>query len=261
MKVSANLSMMYPEYPFLDRFEAAKSDGFSAVEIQFPYDTGIGEIKKRLVDFQLECVLINVPAGDLMSGGEGLASVPGKTAEYAAAIIECLAYARALKVRCVNVLPGRCVNSGLRQDYLATLKRNLIMTAKNLSPLGITTTLEAINRFDMPDFLIATGREMLEVLEEVKHPAIKAQFDVYHMTRMGVDVTGFIRRHADKIGHLQFADVPGRHEPGTGRVPFDAVFDAIQQSGYVGWVGAEYHPSRKTSSTLNWFRLLDQLTV
>lgn len=256
MKVSANLSMLYPEVAFLDRFEAAKSDGFRAVEIQFPYGTAIGDIKKRLIDFRLECVLINVPAGDLMSGGEGLAAVPGKTAEYAAAIVECLAYARALKVRCVNVLPGRCIKPELRQNYLETFRKNLITTANNLSPLGITTTFEGINRFDMPDFLIATGREMLEVLEDLKHPAIKAQFDVYHMSRMGVDVTGFIRRHAEKIGHIQFADVPGRHEPGTGRVQFDSVFDAIQQSSYVGWVGAEYHPSRKTCSTLDWFRSL-----
>lgn len=255
MKLSVNLSMMYLELPFLERFEAAKEDGFHSVEIQFPYEFSIQDIQARLKENEQECVLINVAAGDLMTGGEGLAAVPGKTAEFAAAVVECMAYARGLKVKCVNVLPGRCTDPSLKTQYLDTFKKNLLRTAKNLSPFGITTTFEAINQFDMPGFLISRGHEMLSILEEVDHPAVKAQFDIYHMSRMGVDVTGFLRRHASKIGHIQFADAPGRHEPGTGRVDFEEVFRVIEESSYAGWVGAEYRPSKPTSETLGWMSL------
>jgi hydroxypyruvate isomerase len=258
VKVSANLSMLYTELPFLKRFSAARRDGFHAVEIQFPYDVPIADIKRALMDNEQRCVLINVPAGDLMSGGEGLASVPGKTAEYAAGVVECLAYARSLNVPAVNVLPGRCFQDERREEYLATFKRNLVMTADSLAPFGITTTFEAINRFDMPGFLVCTGREMLAILGELGHPSIKAQFDIYHMSRMGVDVTGFLKRHARKIGHIQFADMPGRNEPGTGRLRFRDIFAVIEASDYNGWVGAEYRPSLATPATLGWLRQLEK---
>ena len=252
MKTSANLSTLYTELPFMKRFTAARRDGFHAVEIQFPYDYPISDIKRQLIDNDLKCVLINVSAGDLMQGGEGLACVPRKTAEYAAAVVECLSYARALKIPTVNVLPGCCRIPERREEYMATFIRNLQVTADSFAPFGITTTFEAINRFDMPDFMVCTGREMLAIMVELRHPHIKAQFDVYHMSRMGVDVIGFIRRHGRKIGHIQFADMPGRHEPGTGRIKFDEVFATIESSHYEGWVGAEYHPSRATSATLGW---------
>ncbi|WP_028293041.1 hydroxypyruvate isomerase family protein [Oceanobacter kriegii] len=254
MKASANLSLLYSELPFLKRFTAARRDGFRAVEIQFPYQYPIADIKRQLMDNDLKLVLINLPAGDLMEGGEGIASVPGKAAEYAAAVVECLSYARALKVPTVNVLPGRCQQPERREEYLQTFLRNLKITADSFAPFGITTTFEAINRFDMPDFMICTGREMLAIMAQLQHPNIKAQFDVYHMARMGVDVTGFLKRHATRIGHIQFADMPGRHEPGTGRIDFEQVFKTIQHSDYQGWVGAEYHPSMATPRTLEWLR-------
>ncbi|MDO6682710.1 MULTISPECIES: hydroxypyruvate isomerase family protein [unclassified Oceanobacter] len=245
----------------MKRFTAARRDGFRAVEIQFPYDYPIADLKRQLSDNDLECVLINVSAGDLLKGGEGLACVPGKTAEYAAAVVECLSYARALKIPTVNVLPGRCRHPERRDEYMATFLRNMQVTADSFAPFGITTTFEAINRFDMPDFLVCTGREMLAIMVELKHPNIKAQFDIYHMSRMGVDVAGFIRRHGHKIGHIQFADMPGRQEPGTGRVKFDEVFAAIENSHYDGWVGAEYRPSRATSTTLDWMARFEALRL
>ncbi len=261
MKLSANLSLLYTELPFLKRFTAARRDGFRAVEIQFPYDIPISDIRRALTDNQLKCVVINVPAGDLMEGGEGLACVPRKSAEYAAGVVECLSYARALGVPTVNVLPGRCKDPAQRGAYIATFRKNLLMTADSLSPFGITTTFEAINRFDMPDFLVCTGREMLAVMAELKHPGIKAQFDIYHMSRMGVDVVGFIKRNGKKIGHIQFADMPGRHEPGTGKIKFAELFATIDKSGYSGWVGAEYHPSKETPATLRWMRTLEKADV
>ncbi|MAD43457.1 MAG: hydroxypyruvate isomerase [Oceanospirillaceae bacterium] len=256
MKFTANLSLMYTELPFLQRFAAASQDGFRAVEIQFPYDTPICDIQRALRDNQLRCVLINVPAGDLMAGGEGLAAVPGKRAEYAAAMVECLAYARALKVACVNVLPGRCDDENKRVFYLDTFKKNLIKTADSLAPFHITTTFEAINTRDMPDFLIHTADQMLDIINELQHPHIKAQFDIYHMSLMGCKVCEFIESNADKIGHIQFADIPQRGEPGSGDLDFSVIFRCIETSGYQGWIGAEYKPTTDTSATLGWMQMV-----
>lgn len=253
MKLTANLSLMYTERPFLKRFEVARKDGFTAVEIQFPYDTPLTEVKQALNDAGQRCVLINVPAGDLMQGGEGLAAVPGKQAEYAASLVECLAYARALKVSCVNVLPGRCLHESQRAFYLDTFKQNLVKTAETLAPFGITTTFEAINTYDMPGFLISSSQHMFDIIQELDKPGIiKAQFDVYHMSMMGEDVCNVITRNAEHIGHIQFADAPGRQEPGTGNLNFDDIFHTIETSGYQGWMGAEYKPSKTTSTTLQW---------
>ena len=256
MKLAVNLSLMYTELPFLERFAAARKDVFNAVEIQFPYDTPILDIQQALRENNLQCVLINLPAGDLMQGGEGLAAVPGKTAEYAAAMVECLAYARALKVSCVNVLPGRCTDENKRVFYLDTFKKNLVKTADSLAPFNITTTFEAINTRDMPDFLVSTGEQMLGIINELKHPHIKAQFDVYHMSLMGCKVCEFIEHNGENIGHIQFADIPHRGEPGTGDLDFSVIFNCIELSDYAGWVSAEYRPTKPTSKTLQWLEIV-----
>lgn len=256
MKVCANITLLYPELPFIERFGAAAADGFNAVEIQFPYDTSLAAIQHELQQHQLRCVLINVPAGDLMQGGEGLAAVPERQAEFHAALEQCVEFARGLQVDCVNVLPGRCNDEHRRAEYLTTLKNSLQQAVAALAPLGITTTFEAINTFDMPGFLIHSGQQMLDVMDELQLPGLKAQFDVYHMARMGVPLVEFIRQHIGHIGHIQFADTPGRGEPGTGELDFAAVFAAITESGYSGWVGAEYRPTGPTSSTLGWLQLV-----
>lgn len=253
MKLSANISMLFTEQPLLERFGAAKSAGFNAVEIQFPYGEKVADIKAELKAHDLECVLINVPAGDLMEGGEGLASVPGKEAEFAAALVECLSYVTSLRVKRVNVLPGCCKDESKRPQYLETFKRNLKTAADMFKPLGVTVTFEAINTFDMPGFLIHNVQQMLDVVEEINSENIKMQFDVYHMARMeDGDVSAIISRLGDQIGHLQFADSPGRGEPGTGDLDFKSIFYAIEYSSYNGWVGAEYKPSKNTDETLRW---------
>jgi hydroxypyruvate isomerase len=253
MKLAANLSMLFHEQPLLERFGAAKSAGFNAVEIQFPYVETVADIKAQLKEQDLECVLINVPAGDLMEGGEGLASVPGKEAEFAAALVECLSYATSLRVKQVNVLPGRCKDESKRAQYLATFKRNLNTAADMFKPLGITVTFEAINTFDMPGFLIHNVQQMLEVMAESDRDNIKMQFDIYHMARMeSGDISAMISRLGNQIGHIQFADAPGRGEPGTGNLDFKSIFYAIEYSSYDGWVGAEYKPTKNTEDTLRW---------
>lgn len=253
MKVAANLSMLFTEQPLLERFSAAKTAGFNAVEIQFPYVEKVADIKAELIANDMKCILINVPAGDLMEGGEGLASVPGKEAEFAAALVECLSYVTSLKVKRVNVLPGRCFDENKRELYLQTFKRNLNKVAEMFKPLGVTVTFEAINTFDMPGFLVHNVEQMLDVMKDAEHDNIKMQFDVYHMARMEEgDVSALISQLGNQIGHIQFADVPGRGEPGTGILDFKSIFYAIEYSNYEGWVGAEYKPTKNTEETLRW---------
>lgn len=258
MKFCANLSLLYTEVPLIQRFAKAAADGFSAVEIQFPYDTPIVDLQRELIEHNLRCVLINVPAGDLMEGGEGLAAVPGRKGEFSAALVECMAYARALKVECVNVLSGRCLDENKRVFYLDTFYQNLIKTADTLMPFGITTTFEAINTRDMPGFLISTVEQMLATLEAVRHPSIKMQIDIYHMALMRQRLSGLFQEQVDKIGHVQFADIPCRGEPGTGNLDFPTIFKTIKNSGYKGWVAAEYKPTKPTSETLGWFQKQDR---
>ncbi len=253
MKLAANVSMLFTEQPLLERFSAAKSAGFNAVEIQFPYVETVADIKAALIENDLQCVLINVPAGDLMEGGEGLAAVPGKEAEFAAALVECLSYAISLKVKTINVLPGRCFDLSKRELYLATFKRNLNKVAEMFKPLGVTVTFEAINTFDMPGFLIHNVAQMLDVMNEAEYDNIKMQFDIYHMAIMEEgNVCAIINRLGNQIGHIQFADVPGRGEPGTGSLDFKSIFYAIEYSNYTGWVSAEYKPTKNTEDTLRW---------
>lgn len=259
MKFCANLTLLYNEVPFLDRFALAAADGFKAIEIQFPYDTPIAQIQEKLKAHDLRCVLINVPAGDLMKGGEGLACVPSRAAEYAAGLVECISYALALKVEFVNVLAGRCMDEDKRVFYLDTFYQNLLKTAETFSRLGIHTTFEAINTRDMPGFLMSTTEHLLTTIKEVNHPFLKAQFDVYHMGLMAQDIEGFLKHHAHHIGHIQLADIPHRGEPGSGNLNFPVIFKAIMASSYDGWLAAEYKPTMETSKSLNWMKRLNQL--
>jgi hydroxypyruvate isomerase len=253
MKWAANLSMLFNELPLLDRFAAAKSAGFNTVEIQFPYVESISDIRSKLQQHNLKCVLINVPAGDLMDGGEGLAAVPGKEAEFSAALVECVNYAVALNVKRVNVLPGRCMDEAKKPAYLATFKNNLNIAADLFKPLGIMVTFEAINTVDIPNFLIHNVQQMQTIVADSGRKNLAMQFDIYHMAKMEKeDVASIIRRLGKQMGHIQFADNPGRGEPGTGALDFKSIFAAIEASGYDGIVAAEYKPSTLTKNTLSW---------
>lgn len=253
MKWAANLSLLYTEHPFIERFSAAAADGFDAVEIQFPYDTPVSDIRAALDRNGQTCVLINVPAGDLMQGGEGLASVPGKQGAFADALQQCAEYVRILRPSRVNVLAGRCTDKSRYDEYRNVFLNNLRLADEVLSPLGVTVTFEAINTVDMPDFLISTCADMASVIEDLAGLPVKMQFDIYHMAMMQQDVTELLRGNIDQIGHVQFADAPGRNEPGKGALDFASVFAAISETGYAGWVAAEYRPSdASTSRTLGW---------
>lgn len=251
-RFSANLSMLFNEVELIDRFAAARESGFQAVEIQFPYELSAETIRCKLVEHDLELVLFNVAADDLLQGGEGLASVPEKQDKFREALTLAVDYAKALQPDAINVLPGRCLDTSRYPEYLSTFKRNLCLAADAFSPLGIKTVFEAINSLDMPGFIIDTSAKMLAVQDELQRTDIYLQYDIYHMLRMSEDPAAFIAKHADRIGHIQFADCPGRAQPGTGTADWAGIFSAIDRSGYDGWTGAEYKPSGETSASLGW---------
>lgn len=250
LKFSANLSMLFTERPLPERFAAARAAGFDAVEIQFPYELGTADLQRLLAENGLRLVLINVPAGDLMQGGNGLACVPGQEKAFRLAVEQAVDYAGALGVPTVNVLAGRRVPGFTEEACEAVLRRNLEHAVDRLRDIGVATVIEAVNVFDMPRFLVHSMGDMQRLVNAVPH--LKMQFDCYHMSRMGEDVAGALRANLGQIGHVQFADSPGRHEPGTGRIDFNAVFSLLRDSAYAGWCGAEYRPSRATEETLTW---------
>ncbi|WP_150048977.1 MULTISPECIES: hydroxypyruvate isomerase family protein [Methylomonas] len=254
LRFCANLSMLFTELPLEQRFAAAKRHGFQAVEIQFPYELPAERIKALLDEHGLRMVLFNVPADDLLQGGEGLAAVPEKRERFLDGLQQACDYAVTLDALLVNILPGRCLNRARLNDYLSTFIQNLRLAADRLAGIGVTAVFEAINSVDMPGFLLDDHAKMLAVFSELAHPNLGLQYDIYHMSRMQQDCTQFLARHIDKISHIQFADCPGRGQPGSGTVDFDALFDLLRKLNYCGWVGAEYKPTGNTVDSLSWLQ-------
>lgn len=254
LRFSANLSMLFTEVPLLERFALAKQAGFTAVEIQFPYDLDVIEIRDQLEQYQLKLVLINLPAGDLMQGGDGITGVPGREYEFRQALFEGLHYARVLNVPTVNILAGRQPELSDLLPCLETLAGNLRYASREIAACGITPVIEAINGTDMPRFLLQNIAQTQEMLEAVGRPELKMQYDCYHMAMMGEPVLQALQDNLSQIGHIQFADHPNRHQPSTGLLDFKAIFDYIAQSDYQGWTGAEYRPLDTTQQSLDWFQ-------
>jgi len=254
LRFTANLSLLFTELAWPERFDAAKAHGFHAVEIQFPYFMPAEQIQAALQEAGLKLVLFNVDADNLLQGGEGLAAVPGKQLRFKEAVAQTLSYAEILQPEVINVLPGRCLNPLHLAEYRHTFVDNLAYAAEVFAGLGIKTVFEAVNSRDMPGFIIDGSSRMLEVLAEIQHPQLALQYDIYHMKMMGEDCMAFFQQHLDKIGHIQFADCPGRGQPGTGHIDFDNVFSFIQNSAYQGWVGAEYMPAGNSASSLGWLK-------
>lgn len=249
-QVAANLSMLFTDLPLPERASAARDAGFSGVEIQFPYALEAAALRAELERLALPLVLINLPAGDLMEGGAGLAAVPERRPAFARALEQALRYAEVVRPERVNVLPGRLVEGVEREAAVACLADNLHLAAERFAELGIGVCCEAINRLDMPDFLIAGSTELVELLERVGHANVSAQLDLYHMARMGERLPAAISRLTGRIGHVQFADAPGRGAPGTGGIDFAEAMQALALAEYRGWLAAEYRPG--PVDTLRW---------
>lgn len=244
--------MLFKEVELIDRFKMAKEAGFNAVEIQFPYSLSPEQIQQALNEHSLKLVLFNVDADDLLQGGEGLAAVPEKQAQFKRAVEQTVAYAEILKPKVINVLAGRCFDDSQTALYLETFKENLRYALKAFSPLGIKTVFEAINTIDMPQFIVNNSEQMRAIQQEINHPDLLMQYDIYHMYKMGEDCATIIQQYVDKIGHIQFADAPNRGQPSTGEIDFKSLFLSIEQSNYQGWIGAEYNPTGTTLESLAW---------
>lgn len=253
-RFSINVSMMLGEYDFLDRFAAAADLGFEGVDIQFPYEHDAEAVAERARRAGVEIVLINLPAGDLTTGGDGLACVPGREAAFDEAIEQARAYAGVLGAERVNVLAGRvpegCAPNLARETLTGSLRR----AADAFVPDGVTVMMEPCNRFDVPRYCVDRTEEAVAIIAEADRPNLAIQYDFYHRQMTQGRLIDGLRDNLAKIAHIQFADVPGRHEPGTGEVDFANVFSAIDESGYRGWVGAEYRPRGRTEDSLNWSR-------
>ncbi len=252
LRFSANLSTLFKEVPFPERPAAAAAAGFRCVEMQFLYDTTAKTLAADLERLSLEVSVINVPAGDLVEGGEGNAAIRDRQEDFRAGVEMCRRYADILRPRNVNVLAGAPAEARDKPDCLKVLAENLHYAGQALSGVSVGVVVEAINTVDRPGFLLSTPEDVMAAMDAADHANLSMEFDIYHMAMMRIPVVNAFRTHLDRIGHIQFADAPKRNEPGTGTVDFDAVFAAIRESEYDGWAAAEYFPKGTTEEGLGW---------
>jgi hydroxypyruvate isomerase len=251
-KFAANLSMLFTEHPLLARFERAAAAGFTAVELQFPYDHAADEIKAQLDAHGLQLVLHNLPPGDWAAGERGIACHPDRVAEFRDSVARGVAYARALGVGQLNCLAGKVPAGVADQTLRRTLVDNLRFAAGELKKAHIKLLIEPINSFDMPGFYVNRTAQALAILDEVGADNAYLQYDLYHAQRMEGELATTVERHLARIAHIQIADNPGRNEPGTGEINFAFLFRHLDRIGYGGWVGCEYKPATTTEAGLGW---------
>ena len=251
-KFSANLSMLFTELPFLDRFEAAARCGFEAVEFLFPYAFEARAIKQRLDDNGLKLVLHNLPAGDWDAGERGMACDPARTADFAEGIQRAVDYAQALGVAQLNCLAGKEPAGVGAQQLHDTFVSNLQRAASAFKSAGLRLLIEPINHFDIPGFYLNRTDQALAILDAVGADNALVQYDIYHAQRMEGELAATMQKHLARIGHIQLADNPGRNEPGTGEINYRYLFAHLDRIGYAGWIGCEYKPAAGTEAGLGW---------
>ena len=251
-KLAANLSMMFNEVDFMDRFAASAEAGFKGVEYLFPYGYDKDDLRAALDRHGLVQVLHNLPAGDWDAGERGIACHPDRVGDFQDGVGRAIEYATALgcdQVNCLaGVTPADVPNETLRDTFVS----NLAFAAGELERAGITLLIEAINTRDIPGFFLQTTSQALDVIADVGSENLKLQYDIYHMQIMEGDLTPTIEANLSMIQHMQLADNPGRNEPGTGEINYPFLFDAIDKMGYDGWIGCEYKPRTTTAEGLQW---------
>lgn len=256
-RFAANLSMLFTEHPFLDRFEHAARAGFDAVEFMFPYEHPPLEILSRLDTHGLELVLHNLPPGDWAAGERGIACLPERVAEFRDGVGLAVRYATALGCRHLHCMAGKAPAGSDRAALRATFVSNLRYAAGEARKAGIRLLIEPINHFDIPGYLIQTSAQAVAVIDEVmsdgKTDNLFLQYDIYHMQRMEGELAATMQRLLPRIAHLQLADNPGRNEPGTGEIHWDFLFAHLDRIGYRGTIGCEYKPATTTAAGLGWF--------
>ncbi|MFB9242003.1 hydroxypyruvate isomerase [Massilia antarctica] len=251
-KFCANLSMMFTEAAFLDRFGAARANGFDGVEFLFPYAFEADQIAERLARHELQLVLHNLPAGDWDAGERGLACDPRRIGQFQDSVALALDYAVALGVGRLHCLAGKLppdVAPALAHD---TYVANLRFAAARLAAHGIDLLIEPINTVDMPGYFLTGSAQAAAVIAECGAANLFMQYDIYHMQRMEGELAATLRARLPLIRHIQAADNPGRHEPGTGEINYRYLFALLDELGYDGWVGCEYHPRGDTVAGLVW---------
>lgn len=253
-KFNANLTMLFNEVPFLDRFQAAAGAGFKGVEFLFPYAFDKDAIAERLDQHGLVQVLHNLPAGDWDAGERGIACHPDRVGEFRDGVGRAIEYATALGCKQLNCLAGIAPAGVDAEKVHATFVANLRFAAARLEEAGIRLLVEPINTFDIPGFHLNRTAQAIALIEEVGSPNLWLQHDVYHMQRMEGELANTIARHLPRIAHMQIADTPGRHEPGTGEINYPFVLRHLDAIGYQGWVGCEYHPLGDTQAGLVWLK-------
>jgi len=256
---AANLSMMYKEVEFLNRFAAAASDGFEFVEYLFPYDYKISQIQKQLTTYKLKQSLFNLPPGNWDAGDRGIAALPGREAEFIKGLDLAIEYANELNCKKLHIMAGICPKELqtpegfeiIRKTYIGNLK----IASQRLAGHGITALIEPINNRDMPGYFLNYQEQAINILNEVNEPNLKIQMDLYHVQIMEGDIETKLRKNLSKIGHIQIANVPKRNEPDEiGEINFPYLFRLIDEIGYQGEVGCEYIPRAKTSENIKWIK-------
>jgi hydroxypyruvate isomerase len=257
-RFAANLTMLFTEVPFLDRFERAARAGFQAVEFLFPYAHPAEEIRRRLDEHRLALVLHNLPAGDWDAGERGIACLPDRVDEFRAGVATAITYAKALGVTQLNCLAGKAPAGADPALLHRTLVANLRFAADALRRADLRLLVEPINTFDIPGFFVNRTAQALAIIDEVGADNLALQYDLYHAQRMEGELAATLEKHLARIAHVQLADNPGRHEPGSGEINYPFIFAHLDRIGYRGWVGCEYKPAASTEAGLHWRQQLAQ---
>ena len=262
LRFSANVSFLFNEVPFLERFGEAAQAGFRAVEFAFGYEYQAREIAARVAEHKLEVVLINSPPGNIEAGDRGLASLSGREHEFAASVVTALRYAQALRCPRIHVMAGVLPEGADEQERarrLRTYKRNLRFACQEAAEQNVTVLIEPLNPRDNPRYMLTTQAEAHAIREEIAMANLKVQMDLYHAQVVEGDLTTKIRRWLPHIGHFQIAGAPGRNEPNVGEVNYEYLFKVIDELKYDGWIGCEYSPALTTTAGLGWmYKLLDR---
>ncbi len=257
-RFAANLAFLFTEVEFLERFAAARAAGFAAVEFPFPYAHDKAKLQDAVKKAGVEVALFNLPAGDWNKGERGIACHPGRQGEFQDGVGAAVEYARLLHVPKINCLAGVAPPDADPDEVLSTFVENLKFAAEEFAQEGRLLVMEPINTRTVPGFYLNTTAQSLDLMREVGSGNLRIQYDIFHMQIMEGDLAQTIEAELPQIGHIQFADVPDRHEPGSGEINFDFLFERIDALGYDGWIGAEYTPAKGTVAGLGWLRKYGQ---
>jgi hydroxypyruvate isomerase len=255
-KFAANLSMMFTEVPFPERFAAAAKAGFKGVEFLFPYDYPAADVARWLKDAGLTNALFNLPPGDFAAGERGIASIPGREAEFRSGVAKAIEYAAAMGTPTLHAMAGLLPEGADIERHRAVYVENIAFAASTLAEKGLTLVIEPINTRDMPGYFLNYQADAHAIRKEIGAPNLKVQMDFYHAQIMEGDLSMTLRDNFDGIGHIQIASVPARHEPDAGEVNYPHLYQLLDELGYQGWVGCEYRPRGKTEDGLGWFKAL-----